>query len=95
MNLERPPKVGSYLAILLGTFGMIFCLPFLFSSNLADIVGAGFPFVGEECSNQDDKTKLGYFENDGRDFVLAILIKETDDFGEILELKVLMTNGYS
>lgn len=39
-------RFGSYLAILLGTFGMIFCLPFLFSSNMADLVGAGFPFVG-------------------------------------------------
>ncbi|QTV05078.1 hypothetical protein [Faecalibacter bovis] len=39
-------KFGSYLAIVLGTFGMIFCLPFLFSSNMADLVGAGFPFVG-------------------------------------------------
>ena len=25
---------------------MLFCLPFLFSSNVADLVGAGFPFVG-------------------------------------------------
>jgi hypothetical protein len=24
---------------------MLFCLPFLFSSNMADLVGAGFPFV--------------------------------------------------
>lgn len=39
-------KFGSYLAIILGTFGMIFCLPFLFSSNIADLVAAGFPFVG-------------------------------------------------
>lgn len=39
-------KFSSYLAILLGTFGMIFCLPFLFSSNMADLVGAGFPFMG-------------------------------------------------
>jgi hypothetical protein len=29
-----------------GVFGMLFCLPFLFSSNMADLVGAGFPFVG-------------------------------------------------
>jgi hypothetical protein len=39
-------KFGAYTAIILGTFGMIFCLPFLFSSNMADLVGAGFPFVG-------------------------------------------------
>jgi len=39
-------KFGAYTAIILGIFGMIFCLPFLFSSNMADLVGAGFPFVG-------------------------------------------------
>ena len=39
-------KTGAYIAIVLGTFGMIFCLPFLFSNNMADLVGAGFPFVG-------------------------------------------------
>ena len=39
-------KTGAYIAIALGTFGMIFCLPFLFSNNMADLVGAGFPFVG-------------------------------------------------
>ena len=39
-------KIGAYIAITLGTFGMIFCLPFLFSNNMADLVGAGFPFVG-------------------------------------------------
>lgn len=39
-------KMGAYTAIILGTFGMIFCLPFLFSSSIADLVGAGFPFIG-------------------------------------------------
>ncbi|QQD13164.1 hypothetical protein [Sphingobacterium sp. UDSM-2020] len=39
-------KISSYLAVILGTFGMIFCLPFLFSANMLDLVGAGFPFVG-------------------------------------------------
>jgi len=28
-----------------GIFGMLFCFPFLWSSNIADLVGAGFPFV--------------------------------------------------
>ena len=60
-------KFGSYLAIFLGAFGMIFCLPFLFSSNMADLVGAGFPFVGGaivassgliSLSNIDKQTKL-------------------------------------
>jgi len=39
-------KFGAYTAISLGAFGMLFCLPFLFSSSLADLVGAGFPFLG-------------------------------------------------
>ena len=29
-----------------GAFGMLFCVPFLWSANMADLVGAGFPFVG-------------------------------------------------
>lgn len=37
---------GAYTAIILGTAGMLFCLPFLFSSSIADLVGAGFPFIG-------------------------------------------------
>lgn len=45
-EMKKLIKLGSYLAITLGTFGMIFCLPFLFSSNIADLVGAGFSFVG-------------------------------------------------
>ena len=32
-------------SITAGIFGMFFCLPFLFSSNMADLVDAGFPFV--------------------------------------------------
>lgn len=45
-EMESIIKFGAYSAITLGTLGMLFCLPFLFSSNLADLVGAGFPFVG-------------------------------------------------
>lgn len=39
-------RFGAYAAIFLGAAGMLFCLPFLFSSSMEDIVGAGFPFVG-------------------------------------------------
>ncbi len=28
-----------------GLAAMLFCYPFLWSANLADLVGAGFPFV--------------------------------------------------
>ncbi len=38
--------IGAYTAIIAGVFGMLFCVKFLFSSNIADLVGAGFPFIG-------------------------------------------------
>lgn len=44
--MKKIAKLGAYTAIILGTFGMLFCLPFLFSAHLVDVVGAGFPFVG-------------------------------------------------
>ncbi|MBS0032175.1 hypothetical protein ACTJJ0_22510 [Chitinophaga sp. 22321] len=37
---------GAFAAIAAGVFGMLFCLPFLFSSSMKDLVGAGFPFLG-------------------------------------------------
>jgi hypothetical protein len=45
-SMKSLAKFGAYTAIVLGTFGMIFCFPYLFSSSLADLVGAGFPFLG-------------------------------------------------
>jgi hypothetical protein len=44
-EMNKIAKLGSYTAIILGTFGMLFCLPFLFSNKLIDVVGAGFPFL--------------------------------------------------
>ena len=38
-------KFGAYAAVFIGTLGMFFCLPFLFSSSMTDLVGAGFPFL--------------------------------------------------
>lgn len=45
-DMKRVTTFGALASITAGIFGMIFCLPFLFSSNIADLVGAGFPFVG-------------------------------------------------
>lgn len=45
-DVKRIARFGAYLSISAGIFGMLFCLPFLFSSNIADLVGAGFPFLG-------------------------------------------------
>ena len=43
--LQKISRYGSFAAIAAGAFGMFFCLPFLWSSHLEDLVGAGFPFV--------------------------------------------------
>ena len=46
IDMKRVTTFGAFASIIAGIFGMLFCLPFLFSSNMADLVGAGFPFVG-------------------------------------------------
>ncbi|AXT54670.1 hypothetical protein D1815_02465 [Aquimarina sp. AD1] len=46
LDMKQVTKFGAFASIIAGVFGMLFCLPFLFSSNIADLVGAGFPFVG-------------------------------------------------
>lgn len=45
-NMKRITQFMAISSVLAGVFGMIYCLPFLFSSNLADLIGAGFPFIG-------------------------------------------------
>ena len=53
-----------------------------------------FLWTIEDCFKPDnDKTRLGYFENNGRDLVLGILTYAKDM--DILELNILLTNGYS
>ena len=44
--IRRVVQIGAYAALVLGTFGMLFCFPFLWSGRIEDLVGAGFPFVG-------------------------------------------------
>lgn len=44
--MKLAERFGNFVSIMLGTFEMLFCLPFLFSINLTDLVGAGFSFVG-------------------------------------------------
>ena len=44
--MKRVAIMGSFSAIIVGLFGMLYCLPYLFSPKLEDLVGAGFPFVG-------------------------------------------------
>jgi hypothetical protein len=44
--VKKLASIGSFSAIIAGLFGMIYCLPYLFSLILEDLIGAGFPFVG-------------------------------------------------
>lgn len=46
MDEKKIIKIVAILTMLAGAFGMLFCFPFLWSANMADLVGAGFPFVG-------------------------------------------------
>ena len=46
LTMKKITKYGAFASIIAGISGMLFCLPFLFSSSVADLVGAGFPFVG-------------------------------------------------
>lgn len=46
MKMKKLALIGSCMSMVLGALGMLYCLPFLFSSVLEDLVGAGFPFVG-------------------------------------------------
>lgn len=44
--MKKLATIGAFSAIFAGLFGMLYCLPYLFSPLLEDLVGAGFPFVG-------------------------------------------------
>ncbi|MEL7005583.1 MAG: hypothetical protein AAFN93_23070, partial [Bacteroidota bacterium] len=44
--MKRLVYAGSLFSMIAGGIGMLYCLPFLFSPVLEDLVGAGFPFVG-------------------------------------------------
>ncbi len=49
------------IAMLTGLFGMLFCLPFLWSARMEDLVGAGFPFVGGSILFGTGLLTLGLF----------------------------------
>lgn len=46
INAHLLLRLMSVTLIVVGGLGMIYCLPYLYSSNMTDLVGAGFPFVG-------------------------------------------------
>ncbi|MEN8956905.1 MAG: hypothetical protein ABF242_00090 [Flavobacteriales bacterium] len=43
---KKTINIVAVLTMIGGAFGMLFCFPFLWSANMPDLVGAGFPFVG-------------------------------------------------
>jgi len=45
LTIRKISQYGSFITIVSGIFGMLFCFPFLWPSNIADLIGAGFPFV--------------------------------------------------
>ena len=45
-SIKKVINLVAILSLVAGGFGMIFCYKFLWSANIADLVGAGFPFVG-------------------------------------------------
>ena len=45
-NMGKLTRFATLSSVGTGIFGMLYCLPYLFSSNTADLIGAGFPFVG-------------------------------------------------
>lgn len=45
MTIEKITKYAAMASMFTGILAMIFCLPFLFSSSITDLVGAGFPFL--------------------------------------------------
>ncbi|MCH7399709.1 hypothetical protein MM236_17060 [Belliella sp. DSM 107340] len=56
-------------------------------------IAPNFLWTTEDCFNSDnDNTRLGYFESNGRDLVLGVLSNDMEM--NILELNILMTNGY-
>ncbi len=54
-------NILAILTMLAGAFGMLFCFPFLWSANTADLIGAGFPFVGGSILFAGGLITLGVF----------------------------------
>jgi hypothetical protein len=75
-DMKSLAKFGAYTAIILGTFGMIFCLPFLFSSSLVDVIGAGFPFLAGAIIASTGLFTLGNLSKQSKqDAEIAAVIK--------------------
>lgn len=60
-SIKKAVNILSILSMIAGAFGMVFCYPFLWSSNMADLVGAGFPFIGGSILFGTGLITLGVF----------------------------------
>ncbi|MEM7162229.1 MAG: hypothetical protein AAF487_07270 [Bacteroidota bacterium] len=67
IGLRQMSSIASLVSIAAGILGMLFCLPFLFSTRLEDLVGAGLPFLagailiaGGLISLSNSSKKLNY-----------------------------------
>lgn len=45
LDLKRIVVIIAILIMIAGIAGMFYCLPFLYSARIEDLVGAGFPFL--------------------------------------------------
>lgn len=44
LDLKKMVVISSIVIMIAGIAGMFYCLPFLYSPQIEDLVGAGFPF---------------------------------------------------
>ncbi len=45
IDIKKVTQAVAVFTMIAGGFGMIHSLPYLYSANIADLIGAGFPFV--------------------------------------------------
>ncbi|AFM04125.1 hypothetical protein Fleli_1719 [Bernardetia litoralis DSM 6794] len=80
-NTTEISQFGSFVIIAAGVFGMLFCLPYLWSANIADLVGAGFPFVaGNIGSWRIDKPFNFIAKNRDREKKVIFLVENYRSF---------------
>ena len=45
LDLKKIVVIFAIVIVIAGIAGMFYCLPFLYSARIEDLVGAGFPFL--------------------------------------------------
>lgn len=45
LDLKKITVIISIVIMIAGIAGMFYCLPFLYSARIEDLIGAGFPFL--------------------------------------------------